>query len=103
MFSDCVSGSVSTTDESNQLYSLFEVKWAKDGKFVQLGVRDQSNSWIQTLHVGVNPQVTSQTTSRLTNPAVVESLWTMFEDRESINKAIRLLRRARDGAFGRDE
>lgn len=55
------------------------------------------------MHVSGDPKVQSSTASTLTQPAVVESLWVNFQDRASINQAIRLLRRARDGAFGRDE
>lgn len=100
MLSDFVAGQ---EDPGNGTHSILELKWAKDVSFVQVGVRDMTNSWIQTTHVSADPGISSRSVSALTQPAVVESLWVSFQDRASINQAIRLLRRARDGAFGRDE
>lgn len=93
MLSDFVRGSA-------DLPTNLEIKWDKDCGFIQIGVRDLRNSWIQT---NLPTTGTSNALSTLNDPAVVESLWVNFEDRASINEAIRTLRRARDGAFGRDE
>ena len=93
MLSDFVGG-------AEGLPTNLEVKWEKDREYVQVGVRDLHNSWIQTSLPNTG---SSSALSMLPDPAVVESLWVNFHDRASINAAIRLLRRARDGAFGRDE
>lgn len=93
MLSDFVRGSA-------DLPTNLEIKWDKDCGFIQVGVRDLQRHWME---IDIDLTGGASATKPVAESVVTESLWVNFENRASINEAIRALRRARDGAFGRDE
>lgn len=71
-------------------------------------VRDFVDSWDvqvgwspQTVQLGVTSRDDKNLKEMLENPELYTGLWSNL-DRNGINRLIRLLRKARDGAFGSD-
>lgn len=79
----------------------FEVTWQRGGELVQVNTNAYDGDQRLRDWVEVNPK-----TGEGTEPGTQFTLfngWHVNLDRNRINQAIRILRTARDQAFGRDE
>ncbi|MBQ1047868.1 hypothetical protein KBX50_05265 [Micromonospora sp. C51] len=80
----------------------------KERIYDQVGMYDLQVAWEPGGHVQVGVEshdgrsLAFHLTGENQTPADFKGVWGTF-DREGINRAIRVLRRARDSAFGRDE
>jgi len=92
-----------TINDQAAMYDL-TVGWSA-GQYVQLGITTADGRAIIDKLIEKPSDETRRTIDQLTGNGTVAaftSLWGTL-DREGCNRAIRVLRRARDQAFGRDE
>lgn len=97
--------------EEEPARTVLQIRWGRDERAVELGVKciraDDGTDYFPELEAievqaGVPGELGDEHFIELTAPARLNGMFGQF-DRRALNQAIRVLRRARDQAFGPDE
>lgn len=106
------------TDQSPAAQTAVQISWSKEHQYVQIGIvdltapevegmvtpksRERLDAWVEEFLDDANDATIDFEALSQMVPGVHRG-WFIQADRSALNAMIRILRRARDGAFGRDE